>query len=139
MTRRLNLTCIMKLSKILKKLGIRNYIKEMTSANMETMLQEVKKVAEKEQIPENAMNEQKMIIALDVFGWVFENIGEAEDEFCELFKIYTGEAENAVRNWDADKTIEIFQEMFTNGIPKVLKNLINVDEIKKKLSSMTEQ
>lgn len=155
----LNLTCVMKLSKILKKLGIKKYIKELLSENVETMLQEVKKISEKEESSENSekdivekdevsikreekkeevLRTQQLIIATDVFAWIFENIGEAESEFYELFQIYSGEHEKAVRNWDIDKTLEVFNEMFVNGIPKVLKNLIGVDEIKKKLSTMMQ-
>lgn len=150
---KLNLNCLIKISRILKKIRLKNYINELLSENMESFLKSAKDLMKRkeeetetetaknknENIKEEILNEQFMIISASVISWIFEQISEAENEFIDLFQAYTGEGEKAVRNWELDKVFEIFKEMFSNGLPKVITSLIDPNAVKKKLNSMMNQ
>jgi hypothetical protein len=75
----------------------------------------------------------KQEITLKLITYVISNLYKSKNNLFELISSYTGMEIEKVTILDCDQVIESFQDIFSNGIPKVLKNMIDVEALKKKL------
>lgn len=88
----------------------------------------------------------KQEITLKILTYVISNLYKSGIPLCKLIASYKGidkdieyntlEGINLIADvskYDSDDIIETFKEMFTNGLPKVLQNMIDVESLKKKL------
>jgi Mg/Co/Ni transporter MgtE len=132
--RKLKFSEVMILSKILRQINIKSYVEYLTGNKIDKMLKSTKSLPEDQR--KEAMSNNQKILALDVITWIASNMGESEELFYKLFASYTGEGIKAVEGFDFDKVIDVFQAIFSNGLPKIILNMIDAPEIKKKMDEM---
>jgi hypothetical protein len=113
--RKLKFNEVMIISRLLRELDIKNYIDELMKKDFK--------------------NPQS--ISIDVIAFILSNICLAQNTAYELVRSYTGIED--VENMDVDAITECFKNMFTNGLPKVLLDVIDVEGIKKKMNSENQQ
>ena len=109
---------VMKLGQILREIKIKEYIKTLD-------IQEFKNTETSEF--------DKNVLAVDLIMYVVSNIDLAEQPIYELVSSYSDIPLEEVPNMDGDKMIETFTDMFTNGIPQIIKDLLKIENNKKKL------
>lgn len=126
--RKLKFTEVMTVSKILKDINVKYYVEYLLSNKIEKLLKK----------QDLDIKDKQKIIAIDVITFIFQNMAEAEDNIYKLFASYKGEKLEKVKEFDIDQVIDTFMEIFQNGLPKVLSDMIDLGDIKKKLSSLEE-
>jgi hypothetical protein len=128
--RKLKFSEVILLSKIFKEVEIKKLIVEITSGSMDSLLNN-----------ENLTKDQKMAaLAVSVVSYIFSEIFNAEDTVYKLVASYTGSRD--VSNLDSDQVVEVFQIMFTEGLPAVVKKLLGndtVENFKKKMQFQQEE
>jgi hypothetical protein len=128
MSRKLKFTEVMIASKILRQMDIKSYINTIVSDKIDLLLsKEGLKVEDKQKI-----------IAADVISYIIQSMELAEESIFKLFASYTGKSVDEVGNLDIDEIITVFMEIFSNGVPKALSKMIDVDSLKKKLQSLNQ-
>lgn len=124
--RKLKFTEVMLVSKILKDINVKYYVEYLLSNKIEKLLKKT----------DVSLEDKQRIIAVDVIAFIAQNMADAEDNVYRLFSSYTGDKLEIVKDYDFDKVLELFGEIVKNGLPKVLGDMIDFGDVKKKLSSL---
>jgi len=124
--RKLKFTEVMLVSKILKDINVKYYVEYLLSNKIEKLLKKT----------DVSLEDKQKIIAVDVIAFIAQNMADAEDNVYRLFSSYTGDKLEIVKDYDFDKVLELFGEIVKNGLPKVLGDMIDFGDVKKKLSSL---
>lgn len=129
MARKLNKKELMIVSRILEDVNFKYYIDTLLSNKVDNILSIYK-----------GKEHQAIILIGDIFAFVIQNINRAEDNIDELIMSYKGiENKEDMNEMDGDEYIKNLKEVFTAGVPSVMKDYVDITEIKKKLSNMTKQ
>lgn len=107
--RKLRMKELMIISRILEDLNFKHYFEFISSSN-----------------------KQKGKGFSDVFVFVIQNMHKSEENINELIKSYKRIDQNELDNYDIDDILQSLKEIFGAGIPKVITDLIDVSELKKK-------
>lgn len=109
--RKLNFAEVMLISKLLKQIEIKGFISGLMTNDYKN----------------------PTMISVDVIIYILSNIYMAEDILIELLKSYTGKED--IHNMDVDVITETLTNMFSKGLPKILQDIINIEDIKKKMKT----
>jgi len=120
-SRKLKFSEVMLLSQVLDQINIKPYIEYLTGNKIERLLKN-------SQLP---MNDKLKIVTIDILSFIVQNLYKAKDSIYELINSYKN-IKNA-EDLDFEEVINIVIELFNNGLPNVLKTMINTDDLKKKL------
>lgn len=118
--RKLRLSEVMKLSKILREIDITSYMKTI---NFQA-LKDLNKDDESSRVI-------KTVIMTDIIAYVVSNLDKAETTIYELISSYTNKTIEESMEIDVDYLFCVLEDMFKNGLPEVIRNLLKIEDKKK--------
>ena len=141
--RKLNLKDVSKLTKIIKNLDIKTYYKQLLK---EVDLNEISKLqvellTEKDAEKIKTINQQiamltetaKKSMSVDIILYIIEKYEDVEESLIDFIANYMNEDIGNIINKDLDVIIQCLKDIWTDGMPNVLKTLIksqvNLEEI----------
>lgn len=125
MGRKLKVPEIMCVSRILDDLNFKSYAEYLLSNKLDKILKSQDKIEIK----------MGMLIG-DISAFVLQNMHKAESNISSLMMRYMNLSQDEINDMDVDLYTETLKEIFAAGIPNVIKNIVDVEELKKKTSSM---
>lgn len=141
--RKLNLKDVSKITKIIKNLDIKTYYKQLLK---EVDLNEISKLqvellTEKDAEKIKTINQQiamltetaKKNMSVDIILYIIEKYEDVEENLIDFIANYMNEDIGNIINKDLDVIIQCLKDIWTDGMPNVLKTLIksqvNLEEI----------
>lgn len=121
--RKLNFQEVMLVSKMLREMNVKEYIENLTK--------HIDKIFKSKNTKQEDMQKE---IAIDVITWIVQNLEKAENTVYELLASYKSTSVKDIKVTDMDEIIECIKEIFTSGLPKIISNMVDLGEVKKKLS-----
>jgi CTP synthase (UTP-ammonia lyase) len=94
----------------------------------------LKKANLKPLLKEDFKNSKQMIFTIILH--IVENIDCMENEFNSMISLYKDIETKNIADTDMDEIIEILKEMFTDGIPKAIKDMFDLNDLKKKFTEL---
>ena len=80
------------------------------------------------------------IVITKIITHVLINMHKYPDSILEYISVYTNKSIDDVKKFNVDIITDILIATFNNGIPKVIQDILKIEEIKKKMkSNMTTQ
>jgi len=122
LNKKLNFIDILNLSKLLHDLEIDVFIEKILN--------------------EDFINDKTMSIAnklglviTKIITHILINMHKCQDSILTYISVYTNLDINEVKKFDVDIITDVLTATFSNGIPKIVQNILNIEEIKKKMKS----
>lgn len=106
---------------LLREIGVKDVVKNITSKEFDSKLLTLKNTEEKQ-----------TLIALEVVTYIIENAEKGQDKLEMLLASYLSKEAELL---DIDDIFDGLIAIFTSGLPKVITDLINIEGIKKKMKS----
>lgn len=117
---------LMIVSRILEDVNFKYYMEYLLSSKVDKILAVTK-----------GQKEQAIILIGDIFAFIVQNINRAEDNIDELIMSYKGiKTKEYIDEMDGDEYIDSLKEVFQAGIPSIMKDYVDVAELKKKLGAL---
>lgn len=117
---------LMIVSRILEDVNFKYYMEYLLSSKVDKILAATK-----------GQKEQAIVLIGDIFAFVVQNINRAEDNIDELIMSYKGiKTKEDIDEMDGDEYIDSLKEVFQAGIPSIMKDYVDVAELKKKLGAL---
>lgn len=125
MDRKLKFKELMLISKIFKDLNVKSYVEYLLGNKLEKLLKS-----------NDTIETKQMIVITDIIAFIVQNMAEAETNIYKLFSSYSDIED--IENMEADMVYDSLFNIFKGGIPSVIKDMIDLDDLKKKMSDLTE-
>lgn len=125
MNRKLKFKELMLISKIFKDLNVKSYVEYLLGNKLEKLLKS-----------NDTIETKQMIVITDIIAFIVQNMAEAETNIYKLFSSYSDIED--IENMEADMVYDSLFNIFKGGIPSVIKDMIDLDDLKKKMSDLTE-
>jgi len=143
MDRKLKKKELMVISRILERIDFKRYAEYLLSTKIDKIMKVYKDG--KGQNDENKdskfkLNEDgkaKVIVLVgDLFAFIIQNIHKVEDDIDELIRMYKGYTQNQVEDLEIDEYLSILKVIFLAGVPKVMSNFIDIENVKKNMKAI---
>lgn len=106
---------------LLREIGVKEIVKGLTSSEFDAKLAKLKTPKEKQ-----------TMIAIEVITAIVENVDKGAEKLESLLSSYLNKD---VALLDADDIVEGLKNIVMNGLPKIVTDMIDVEDIKKKIKS----
>jgi hypothetical protein len=123
MGRRLKKRETMIISRILDDLGFKSYVEYLLGNRLDKILksQEDKKT-------------KGLVVMGDVVAFILQNLWKAEDNIDALIRSYLDVDQEYIENMDSDEYDSVLLDCLLNRLPKVITDVIDIANVKKKMS-----
>lgn len=118
---------VMIVSRILEDINFKYYVDSITKTNKLDIMTEGKN-------KENAV----LTLFVDIVAYLMQNMNHAEENIDELLRSYKKMSQEEVEDMDVDEYVDTLKHIFISGVPKVVEDMIDLTEVKKKLETLKE-
>lgn len=116
---------VMIVSRILDEVNFKHYAEYLLSTKLDKVLS--KSEGQKEKV---------LVVVIDVFAFVLQNMYKAESSIDKLIMSYKGLNQSEIDNLEEDEFIEVLKDIFIAGVPKVISKMVDLSEFKKKFQEI---
>lgn len=116
---------VMIVSRILDEVNFKHYAEYLLSTKLDKILS--KSEGQKEKV---------LVVVIDVFAFVLQNMYKAEASIDKLIMSYKGLNQSEIDNLEEDEFIEVLKDIFIAGVPKVISKMVDLSEFKKKFQEI---
>ncbi|MGD9276511.1 MAG: hypothetical protein PVJ67_05040 [Candidatus Pacearchaeota archaeon] len=116
---------VMIVSRILDEVNFKHYAEYLLSTKLDKILS--KSEGQKEKV---------LIVVIDIFAFVLQNMYKAESSIDKLIMSYKGLNQTEIDNLEEDAFIEVLKDVFIAGVPKVIGKIVDLSEFKKKFQEI---
>lgn len=116
---------VIMISRILEDVNFKHYAEYLLTNRLDKVLKQ------------NSDRKEKVIIIMgDIFAFIVQNIHKAEKNIDELLMSYCEITAEQLEDMDIDNYIANLKNVFMAGVPNVIKDIVDINDIKKKMNSV---
>jgi dihydrofolate reductase len=123
--RRLNKREVIIISRILEDVNFKHYAEYLLTNKIDKVLKQ------------DGDRKSKMIVIMgDIAAFIIQNLYKADENIDRLIVSYYQIKQNECNELDVDTYIEYVKTIFMAGVPSVIKDFVDVNELKKKMQEL---
>jgi hypothetical protein len=116
---------VIMVSRILEDVNFKHYAEYLLTSRLDKVLKQ-----------NGDKKEKALIIIGDITAFILQNIHKAEKSIDDLLISYCEISPEELEDMDIDNYIQSLKNVFMAGIPNIIKDIVDVNDIKKKIKSI---